>query len=52
MTNSCVCVAVFIYKESDWMIDAINCNGNFEAGFMRCLCARNDAFFIFTSVIL
>lgn len=27
------------------MIDAINCNGNFEAGFMRCLHGRNDAFF-------
>lgn len=27
------------------MIDAINCNGNFGAGFMRCLHGRNDAFF-------
>lgn len=27
------------------MIDAINSNGNFEAGFMRCLHGRNDAFF-------
>lgn len=34
------------------MSDAINCNGNFEAGFMRCLRARKDAFFIFISIIL
>lgn len=51
MTNSRVCVAVYARK-SDWMSDAINCNGNFEAGFMRCLHARNDAFFIFISIIL
>lgn len=52
MTNLRVCIAVFIYKESDWMIDAFNCNGNFEAGFMRCTCARKDEFFIFTSIAL
>lgn len=34
------------------MTGAIDCDGNFEAGFMRCLHARNDAGFVFTSTIL
>lgn len=40
MTNARICIAVFIYRENDWMIDEVNCSGNFEPGFM--ICARAD----------
>lgn len=48
MTNARICIAVFIYRENDWMIDAVNCSGNFEPGFM--IYARADRYILHCSL--